>query len=82
MHFLTYGVVPMGDYSKECIFFIKNCLGIIIIWASVRENMNLLHVNNKGIDQPAHLRSLISMIVIHSLESAIAKHAKCKISRF
>ena len=30
-------------------------------------------VNNKGADQPAHLRSLISAFVIHLLESIICR---------
>ena len=29
---------------------------------------DLLHSNNKGADQPAHLRSLISAFIIHSVE--------------
>ena len=34
-------------------------------------NLTLLHVNNKGVDQPARTRmpSLISTFVIHLLES-------------
>ena len=39
------------------------------IWGSTRENLVLLHANNKGADQPAHL---ISVIDIHSLEIKIA----------
>ena len=31
------------------------------------ENLSLLHANNKGADQPAHQRSLISTFVIESL---------------
>ena len=33
--------------------------------------LTLLHVNNKGVDQPAptHMHSLISTFVIHLLES-------------
>ena len=32
-------------------------------------------VNNKGADQPAHPRSLISAFVIYLLESIISRHA-------
>ena len=35
-----------------------------IILALLLENQTLLHANNKGADQPAHQRSLISMFVI------------------
>ena len=52
------------------------------IWSLLPENLILLHVNNKGTDQPAHSRSLISAFVIHFLKSIIAKHETCKISRF
>ena len=38
-------------------------------WALTQENVTLLHVNNKGEDQPAHLCSLISAFVNCSLES-------------
>ena len=34
-------------------------------------NLTLLRADNKGADQPAHLRSLISAFVIHILESSI-----------
>ena len=49
---------------------------------STRENLILFHASNKGADQPAHLCSLISLLVIHSLESTIAKLATCKNLRF
>ena len=32
----------------------------LIKWALARENLTLLHANKKGVDQTAHLRSLIS----------------------
>ena len=51
-----------------------------IIIGLVQENLTLLHSNNKGADQPAHLRSLISHFVICSLESVLAKLATCKVS--
>ena len=34
-----------------------------ILWASMQENLTLLHGNNKGADQPAHSHSLISAFV-------------------
>ena len=33
------------------------------------ENLSMPYANNKGADQPAHLRSLISTFVVHSLDS-------------
>ena len=41
------------------------------IWASTQENLSFGFANNKGADQPAHPRSLISTFVIHLLESTI-----------
>ena len=43
------------------------------VWASIHENLALFYVNNKGADQPAHLRSLISTFVIRYLDSIISK---------
>ena len=40
----------------------------------------LVHANNKGADQTVQPHILISDIVIHSLESIIAKLATCKMS--
>ena len=41
----------------------------------------MLHANNKDADQPVHPRSLISVSVIHYLDSVIPIDAKFKISR-
>ena len=40
----------------------------------------LVRANNKGADQTAHVRSLLSAFVIRFLEGIIAKLASCKIS--
>ena len=53
-----------------------------MMWALERENLSLVFVNNKGADQPAHPRSLISTFVILLLECIISKLATCKISIF
>ena len=45
----------------------------IILRPLSRENLTLLHVNNKRTDQSAHPASLIRAFVICSLESIIAK---------
>ena len=41
----------------------------------------LSYANNKGADQPAHPRSLISVIVVHCLDSIIHLLAIAEISR-
>ena len=48
----------------------------------VRKPDFVLHPNSKGADQLAHLVSLISAFVIHSLQSMMSKLASCKISTF
>ena len=49
-------------------------------WATSCENLFLPYANNKGADQPAHLRSLISTFVIRCLDSIIPVVSICKIS--
>ena len=46
----------------------------------MRENLNLLHMTNKGTDQPAHLRSLIRTFGAHFMEIMMAKLPTFKIS--
>ena len=40
------------------------------------------YANNKGADQPAHPRSLISAFVVRSLDSIISLISRSEISRF
>ena len=54
---------------------------MLTIWAMSWENLFLPYANNKGADQPAHLRSLISAFVVRCLASIIPVVAKSKISR-
>ena len=51
-------------------------------WVSKRENWTLLHVENKSVDQPGHLRGLISTYVILYVESIVVNHARYKITAF
>ena len=54
----------------------------VIICAWNRENLSLGLAFNKGADQPAYPRSLISAFVIHLLESIISKLSMSEISIF
>ena len=54
----------------------------MILGPLTQENLFSGFANNKGADQPAHLRSLISTFVIHLLESIISKLAMSEISIF
>ena len=44
---------------------------IVYIRATSLENLFMPYVTNKGADQPAHSRSLISAFVVHCLDSII-----------
>ena len=52
------------------------------IWASTPENLSLGFKNNKGADQAAHPRRLISTFVIPFMKSIISKLATSEISIF
>ena len=52
------------------------------IWASTHENLALCYANNKGADQPGHLRSLVNAFVIRYLDSIIAKIDTSKVLKF
>ena len=56
-------------------------LKINIIWATSWENLFMPYANNKGADQPAHPRSLISAFVVHCLDSIIPLVSLFKISK-
>ena len=49
-------------------------------WALSWENLFLPYVNNKGADQPAHLRSLISAFAVRCLDSIISLVSNSEIS--
>ena len=49
-------------------------LGFTIIWAFTQENLTLMHTNNKGADQLAHPRSLVSAFVIPYLKGMAIKY--------
>ena len=52
------------------------------IWPLTRENLSSVFANNKGADQPAHPRRLISAFVVRFLKSIISKLASREISIF
>ena len=59
----------------------KACLIFSHIWATSWENLFMQYANNKGADQPAHPRSLISAFIVRWLDSTIPILAKSEISR-
>ena len=52
-----------------------------VIWAKSWANLFVPYANNKGADQPAHPRSLISTFVVHCLDSIIHLLAIAEIPR-
>ena len=52
--------------SDSCCVLFKNIISMkvnVLTWVYSRKILALLHANNKGADQPAHPRSLISAFV-------------------
>ena len=49
----------------------QRIIDMIMIWATSWENLFMPYANNKGADQPAHLRSLISAFIVRCLDSII-----------
>ena len=70
-------IFMVRTYSAKEFCFILNGLTIATSW----ENLFMLYANNKGADQPAHPRSLISIFVVHCLDSIISLVSISKISR-
>ena len=68
-------VVAAVVRSRTTIHFVATS-----IWTSLRENLNELCANNKGADQTAYPRSLISAFVIRSLEIILPKLDTCNVS--
>ena len=72
---------------KESIMVVKCDLKIVITEPFFKdepghEKMCLIpYANNKGADQPAHTRSLISTFIVRCLHSIVCIFAKSKISR-
>ena len=62
-----YSIIPSCTYDK---------------WASTQESCLCGFANNKGANQPAHPRSLVSVFVIRFLKSIISKLATSEISVF
>ena len=52
-----------GQWHKTSIFH-ESRSSVKVICALARENLTLLHANNKGTNQTAYLRSQISLFVI------------------
>ena len=69
--------VPLLFTSNKTSFFLTHHN-----WASTRGNLSSGFANNKGADQPAHPRSLISTFAIRLLENIISRIATGEISIF
>ena len=75
------GILWFGYLAYTKITQISLCCANTI-WASTQEKWSLVFVNNKGTDQPAHARRLVSGFVIRFLKNIISKLASVEISIF
>ena len=69
----------------KCIFpfHVSSCIFITSAYGPGHAKTCLMpYANNKGADQPAHPRSLISTFVVRCLDSMICILAISKVSRF
>ena len=68
--------------KQDLVLSLTHCRSITssnnLIWATSWENLFMPYANNKGADQPAHPRSLISAFVVRCLDSMISILAKSK----
>ena len=67
---------------RFCHYVRNNIMDIIIIGPQREKTCLPGFANNKGADQPAHLRSLINAFVIHLLKIVISKIATGEASFF
>ena len=78
-------VFETGEFERpkfDCILVIFSCSFYFNNWPQHEKTCLRGFANNKGADQPEHLRSLNSAFVIHFLDSIISKLAPSKISIF
>ena len=73
-----YYMTVFGNMLIFCQEFSPMCL-IANMWATSWETLFLLYGNNKGTDQPVHMRSLISTFVVRCLDSIIPLFAIAEI---
>ena len=84
----NFGVLSQFWYYFTTLFAIENGWmaggggGAFICetkWSMSWENLYMIYANNKGADQPAHLRSLISAFIVHCLDNIrLILHQKFK----
>ena len=82
---VIYAIAPYVNWVSHCITLThcpKICHASIlfIIWARPWEKCLMSYANNKGADQPAHPRSLISAFVFRCLGSVMSLVSVTKIS--
>ena len=74
------GSALVNDINQNCQTTCLNWTMYTLKCALMQDNLPSRFWNNKGADQPAHLRSLISAFVIPLLECIISKLATCKLT--
>ena len=69
--FITEQFWILLDVLPSLLRIMTFCQVLLLLWATSWENLFLPYANNKGADQPAHPRSLISTFVVRCLDSII-----------
>ena len=82
-------VVQLKSKSKEAImnvfkakYAVCRIIFLLYLMGQVMRKQVMPYANNKGADQPAHPRNLISAFVVRSLDSIIPLVSRSEISRF
>ena len=77
-------VIPSKDleYKHLRVLWFSSLIHLLNVNEPSHEKMCLVSTaNNKGADQPAHSRSLISAFVVHCIDSLISLGSIAEISR-
>ena len=79
---LTWSKTPKTGFLVMTLILRQDILSNLNTSEAGHEKTCLMsYVNNKGADQPAHQRSLISAFVVRCLDSIISLDSKAEISR-
>ena len=77
---VVFSMVVVVFLLSLCCLLLRLCVGIF--WPRHEKTCLRGVANDKGTDQPAHLRSLINIFDIHLLKSIISKLATSEILLF
>ena len=79
---MPHAYSSMYTFIYTLLHYFLNLQTDILIWPGHAKMCLMAYANNKGADQPAHTRSLISTFVVRCLDSMICILATSEVSRF